>query len=61
LKYWRKPLDEEEVKTSKGQIFAIPNRCKGCGFCIEFCPKGVLEESTEINNKGYHPPKIVEG
>jgi 2-oxoglutarate ferredoxin oxidoreductase subunit delta len=29
-------------------------RCKGCGFCIEFCPQNVLYQSTEINNKGYH-------
>ena len=30
--------------------------CKGCGFCIEFCPVGVLVFSEEFNSKGYHPP-----
>jgi 2-oxoglutarate ferredoxin oxidoreductase subunit delta len=61
VKYWRRPLDKDEIKTPKGRIYAIPDRCKGCGFCIEFCPKGVLEESKEINKKGYHPPKIADG
>lgn len=61
MKYWRRPLDEEKVKTTKGRVFAIPDRCKGCGFCIEFCPKEILEESREINKKGYHLPKIVDG
>ena len=29
-------------------------RCKGCGLCIEACPKGILKLSDEINSKGYH-------
>jgi len=33
----------------------IKDRCKGCGFCVEFCPRQVLKESTEFNRKGYHP------
>ncbi len=32
-------------------------RCKGCGLCIEFCPRKVLTFSAEINRKGYHPPQ----
>lgn len=30
-------------------------RCKGCGLCVEVCPKHVLEISGEINTKGYYP------
>jgi 2-oxoglutarate ferredoxin oxidoreductase subunit delta len=55
-----KPLDIEKIKPSKGEIHLITDQCKGCGYCIEFCPKQVLEESTEINARGVHPPKIVD-
>ena len=29
------------------------NRCKGCGLCVNTCPKQVLAMSKEINDKGY--------
>ena len=32
----------------------MAERCKGCGFCIEFCPQHHLYESTKTNSKGYH-------
>jgi len=38
----------------------IEERCKGCGFCVEFCPKKVLSMSSRINAKGYHLPEITE-
>ncbi len=50
-----------EKKTQvHGKVFIIKDRCKECGFCIEFCPEGVLQKSEEFNSKGYHPPKLVE-
>ena len=57
---WRTPLDSEKVKLPKAEIHIIKDQCKGCGFCIQFCPKKVLEESEEINVRGVHPPKIVD-
>lgn len=30
-------------------------RCKGCGLCVEICPKHVLELSKKVNIKGYMP------
>lgn len=31
------------------------DRCKGCGLCVDVCPKGVLDMSNEVNTKGYFP------
>jgi len=60
MKYWRLPLDAEEQAIPVGELCILVDRCKGCGFCIEFCPNGVLVESKEFNRKGYHPPAIRE-
>jgi 2-oxoglutarate ferredoxin oxidoreductase subunit delta len=59
MKYWRKTLDQDQVKPARGQVEIIIDRCKGCGFCIEFCPKQVLAESKEFNRKGYHPVYVA--
>jgi 2-oxoglutarate ferredoxin oxidoreductase subunit delta len=37
----------------------VVERCKACGFCVEFCPTKVLELSSAFNSKGYHPPHAV--
>lgn len=60
LKLWRKPLDADDFQAPRGEVHVIPERCKGCNFCIEFCPRDVLAESKEFNSKGYHPPEIVD-
>jgi 2-oxoglutarate ferredoxin oxidoreductase subunit delta len=39
-------------------MYILAEQCKGCSFCIEFCPKHVLVASDEFNAKGYHPPGI---
>ncbi len=56
-KLWRKPLDADKVKLPKAEIHIIRDFCKGCSFCIEFCPKEVLEKSDQINKRGAYPPK----
>ncbi len=43
----------------KCQIEIVSDRCKGCSFCIEFCPRHVLAKSKESNNKGYNPAIVV--
>jgi len=47
-----------DIKEIKGEIHIDKNRCKGCAFCVEYCPRDILELSDEFNVKGYHPPYV---
>ncbi len=49
----------KDIRIPHGDIHVLVERCKGCGWCVEFCPRDVLEVSDEINAKGYHPPVAV--
>ncbi len=56
----RLALDRDARPVPRGQVYVIRERCKGCLFCIEFCPKDVLLESEEMNAKGYHFPVVAQ-
>ncbi|GMV91457.1 MAG: hypothetical protein AMXMBFR82_12350 [Candidatus Hydrogenedentota bacterium] len=58
--YPRTPMDRDTAYVPRGQVFVIPGRCKGCGYCIEFCPQLVLSTSSDINAKGYHYPIVAD-
>ena len=47
-------MSKGDTKVENKEVIIIPERCKGCDFCVEFCPQHVLCKSTEINSKGYH-------
>jgi 2-oxoglutarate ferredoxin oxidoreductase subunit delta len=47
------------VSVAKGRVSIVVERCKACGFCVEFCPTKVLALSSAFNSKGYHPPHVV--
>ena len=47
-------MSKDKTKVKHHQIHLIDERCKGCSFCIEFCPQHILYQSTETNSKGYH-------
>ena len=33
--------------------------CKGCGLCVNACPKGLIQIAADkINHKGHHPAQI---
>ena len=59
MQFWRKPLDADKIIVPHGEIHIVRDRCKGCGFCVEYCPKDVLVLSEDFNTKGYHPPEAV--
>jgi 2-oxoglutarate ferredoxin oxidoreductase subunit delta len=58
--YWRQPLDRHRIQVPVGIVHIIEERCKGCGFCVEFCPQEALVMSRRTNAKGYHPPEVTE-
>jgi len=43
----------------RGRVFIRVERCKGCAFCVEFCPQQVLKLSGDFNSKGFHFPVVV--
>lgn len=47
-------MSKAKAKSKHNQVYVLAERCKGCGFCIEFCPQHALFESNETNSKGYH-------
>ncbi len=59
IEFWRVPLDRDRLNVPHGTVYILEDRCKGCGFCVEYCPKDVLVMSKRFNRKGYHPPEVV--
>jgi 2-oxoglutarate ferredoxin oxidoreductase subunit delta len=47
-------------KKARGKVVIDAERCKGCGYCVEFCPLGVLVLSSKFNAKGYHYPELAD-
>jgi 2-oxoglutarate ferredoxin oxidoreductase subunit delta len=45
---------------AKGSVQIVVERCKACGFCVEFCPTRALALSSAFNAKGYHPPYLIQ-
>ena len=42
------------------KVTFLDNVCKGCGLCVDVCPKKVLELSpNKINKKGHKPVEAV--
>ena len=59
MRYWRTPLDAGKTASHLGEVFIIADRCKGCAFCVEYCPRDVLVMSADFNRKGYHAPEVI--
>ncbi len=47
-------MNKGNIRSKHSQVNVIAERCKGCNFCIDFCPEHILYVSTEMNSKGYH-------
>ncbi len=36
------------------------SKCKGCGLCVEACPKKIIRLSDKLNRKGVNPAEVFE-
>ncbi len=59
VEFWRTPLDADRVRGPRADVYVLEDRCKGCQFCVEYCPREVLAMAEHFNCKGYHPPMVV--
>jgi len=57
----REPINKSSFPKPTGQVFIIPERCKECTYCWEYCPEEVLEISQALNSHGYHHPQVKAG
>ncbi len=55
-----KAVDKTDNKKPQGRVAVMEERCKGCAYCVEFCPAGVLIMSADFNLKGYHFPEVAD-
>jgi len=58
MKLWRKPFDQAEKATKSQEVLINDERCKGCAYCVEFCPRAVLKMSKELSPKGYYLAEV---
>ena len=36
-------------------------QCKGCGLCVDACPRKILRLApVKLNSKGFHPAEMTE-
>lgn len=51
--------ENADSKSAKGEVFITEDLCKGCSFCVVFCPTDVLAMGSRLNYKGYHLPDVI--
>jgi polyferredoxin/NAD-dependent dihydropyrimidine dehydrogenase PreA subunit len=57
----REPINKPSAQRPVGRVFVIPERCKECKYCWQYCPEDVLEPSQAANSQGYHYPQVKQG
>ena len=47
---------------TKGRISIIIDEeiCKGCGLCVEVCPRKAMRFAAHINTRGFHPASVTD-
>lgn len=42
----------------KGKIIIYKELCKGCAYCVEACPFGIIVIDSGFNKKGFFPAVV---
>jgi len=50
---------EASLLGERRRVKLAKSLCKGCGYCVEFCPRRVFEGSGEEGEKGVSLPRIA--
>lgn len=58
MKIYQTPFGKKPPALQLCEIVIVEDKCKGCNFCIHYCPREVLEPSERFNEKGFHPPIV---
>lgn len=55
-----KQYQDKSAKSGPSYKVKISDKfCKGCGYCIKYCPKKVLTAEDGLNSKGYVKVKVA--
>ncbi len=51
---------EVKVRSTEmtGKIIIYAERCKGCGLCVQVCPRASIAISKRSNKSGYFPAEV---
>jgi 2-oxoglutarate ferredoxin oxidoreductase subunit delta len=49
---------EKRAPKVRGKVIIHAALCKGCGLCVNFCPRHTLVMGGKLNDKGYHYPVV---
>jgi 2-oxoglutarate ferredoxin oxidoreductase subunit delta len=57
----RPTVDRARERETFEPLDIASDLCKGCGLCIDVCPKHVLaNDETAVNAIGYHPIRLLD-
>ena len=59
--YARQYVEKAKKSRSSFEVKITDKFCKGCGYCIKYCPKDVIGYNEELNIKGYRTAKVLNG
>jgi 2-oxoglutarate ferredoxin oxidoreductase subunit delta len=50
---------EQLQRTSTNDVVVDFDKCKGCGYCVAFCPRKILGIAGQVNRIGCAPAEVI--